>query len=98
MNKEQTLKSNIHSDSTEHQISRRDFIKVSGTGLFIFFAPGTFGDISQQQQGRGYPSDLNAYLKIGEDGRISLYCSKIEMGQGIFTSMAQMLAEELDVP
>jgi isoquinoline 1-oxidoreductase len=28
---------------------------------------------------------------------VSLYCSKIEMGQGIITSMAQMLAEELDV-
>ncbi len=50
-----------------------------------------------QPRGRTYPTDFNAYLKIGEDGRVSLYCSKIEMGQGIITSMAQMLAEELDV-
>ena len=55
------------------------------------------GDITRQQRGRSYPSDFNAYLKIGDDGRVSLYCSKIEMGQGIITSMAQMLAEELDV-
>jgi nicotinate dehydrogenase subunit B len=43
------------------------------------------------------PRILTAYLKIGDDGRVALYCSKIEMGQGIYTSMAQMLAEELDV-
>jgi isoquinoline 1-oxidoreductase len=35
---------------------------------------------------------------IGEDGRVSCFTGKIEMGQGIHTSLAQMLAEELDVP
>ena len=80
------------------QLARRDFLKVSGSGLFILFVPGTFGQMALAQPGRGYPVDLNAYLRIGEDGRVSLFCSKIEMGQGIITSMAQMLAEELDVP
>ncbi|MFC2090346.1 molybdopterin cofactor-binding domain-containing protein [Bacteroidota bacterium] len=78
-------------------LSRRNFLRISGSGVYIFFAPGTFGSIALQQRGRSYPSDFNAYLKIGDNGRVSLYCSKIEMGQGIFTSMAQMLAEELDV-
>jgi nicotinate dehydrogenase subunit B len=97
MNKKQFSQANdtIHSDGS--QLSRRNFLKIAGTGLFIFFAPGTFGEIALQQRGRGYPSDFNAYLKIGEDGRVSLFCSKIEMGQGIITSMRQMLAEELDV-
>jgi nicotinate dehydrogenase subunit B len=88
MNKEQPL---------QKQLSRRDFLRISGSGLFLFFAPGTFSAVAMQQRGRAYPSDFNAYLKIGEDGRVSLFCSKIEMGQGIITSMAQMLAEELDV-
>ncbi len=79
------------------KLARRDFLKVSGSGLFILFVPGTFGQMALAQPGRGYPADLNAYLRIGEDGRVSLFCSKIEMGQGIITSMAQMLAEELDV-
>ena len=83
--------------STARKLARRDFLKVSGSGLFILFAPGTFSQMAFAQPGRGYPTDLNAYLKIGADGRVSLFCSKIEMGQGIFTSMAQMLAEELDV-
>ncbi len=44
------------------------------------------------------PTDFNAFLKIGEDGRVSCFTGKIEMGQGIFTSLAQMLADELNVP
>jgi isoquinoline 1-oxidoreductase len=79
------------------QVSRRDFLKVSGSGVFIFFTAGPMGTALLQQRGRTYPRDFNAYLSIGDDGRVALYCSKIEMGQGIITSMAQMLAEELDV-
>lgn len=80
----------------DRQLSRRDFLRVSGTGMFIFFSFDTLHAITQQR-GSAYPTDFQAYLKIGEDGRVALYCSKIEMGQGIITSMAQMLAEELDV-
>jgi isoquinoline 1-oxidoreductase len=79
------------------QLSRRDFLKISGCGIFVFISTGIQSAIVPQQRGRGYPSDFNAYLKIGDDGRVSLFCSKVEMGQGIITSMAQMLAEELDV-
>ena len=46
----------------------------------------------------GLPSDFNAFLRIGEDGRVTCFTGKIEMGQGPITSLAQMLAEELDVP
>ena len=72
-------------------------MRLSGNGLFIIMAPVPLVEPALPQPGRGYPADLNAYLKIGENGRVSLFCSKIEMGQGIITSMAQMLAEELDV-
>jgi hypothetical protein len=46
----------------------------------------------------GLPSDFNAFLRIGEDGRVTCFTGKIEMGQGPITSLPQMLAEELDVP
>jgi len=49
------------------------------------------------QQRRGYPEDINAYLHIAQDGRITLFSGKIEMGQGIMTSLTQMAAEELGV-
>ena len=45
----------------------------------------------------GLPTDFNAFLRIGEDGRVTCFTGKIEMGQGIITSLAQMLADELNV-
>ena len=82
--------------------SRREFIKSLGGGIFIFV---TLGDLAigqeagRQRGGRqGGPSDFNAYLRIGEDGRVTGFTGKIEMGQGPITSLAQMLAEELDTP
>ena len=42
-----------------------------------------------------YPSDFHAYLAIGADGRITVFSGKIEMGQGVMTSLAQMATEEL---
>jgi isoquinoline 1-oxidoreductase len=97
MNDEQFLQSGENVVSAGPQLSRRDFLKISGSGIFISFTAGSFDPSALQQRGRDYPTNFNAYLKIGEDGRVSLFCSKIEMGQGIITSMAQMLAEELDV-
>ncbi len=44
------------------------------------------------------PADFNAYLRIGQDGRVTCLTGKIEMGQGVITSLAQMLADELEVP
>jgi isoquinoline 1-oxidoreductase len=97
INKESSLRKRKNNNSDDLQLSRRSFLKVSGCGIFIFMSTGMSSAFDLKQRGRGYPADLNAYLKIGDDGRVSLYCSKIEMGQGIITSMAQMLAEELDV-
>jgi nicotinate dehydrogenase subunit B len=97
MNQDQFGQESENDISAGHELTRRDFLKISGSGVFIFFTTGVSGTIALQQRGREYPTDFNAYLKIGEDGRVSLFCSKIEMGQGIITSMAQMLAEELDV-
>ncbi|GAF69812.1 unnamed protein product, partial [marine sediment metagenome] len=97
MSEEQISQASEPVVSDVRQLSRRDFLKISGSGIFLFFSMGTFDVIAQRRRGRDYPSDFNAYLKIGDDGRVSLFCSKIEMGQGIITSMAQMLAEELDV-
>ena len=68
-----------------------------GGGLIIFISP----DLSEAQyrsSRQETSADFNAFLRIGEDGRVTGFTGKIEMGQGIVTSLAQMLAEELDVP
>jgi len=80
-------------------IQRRDFMKLLGSGIYILFSTGDL--LFGQQRGfqfRQYPEDFNAYLRIAENGMVTCYTGKIEMGQGIIASLAQMLAEELEVP
>ena len=82
--------------------SRREFLKRLGGGIFVFVSLGDWTvaqEAGRQRGGRqGGPSDFNAFLRIGEDGRVTGFTGKIEMGQGPITSLAQMLAEELDTP
>ncbi len=78
-------------------MDRREFIGVLGGGLTVAFTVDLTTLLPQQRR-RMYPSDLNAYLRVGEDGRVTLFTGKIEMGQGVNTSLCQMLADELDVP
>jgi len=82
-------------------LNRREFLKISGGGIAIIFTAGESLAAAAEGRrggGRGYPSDFNAYLVVGADGRVTCFTGKIEMGQGIITSLAQMLADELDVP
>ena len=76
------------------ELDRRSFLKLLGGGIFVFVRLGGGEALAQQ---RGYPSDLNAYLRIAEDGRVTVFTGKIEMGQGVMTSLAQMAAEDLGV-
>ena len=49
-------------------------------------------------QGSPYPTALDAYLRVNEDGSVHLSCGKIEYGQGIATGFRQLVAEELNLP
>jgi nicotinate dehydrogenase subunit B len=80
-------------------LTRRHFLKALGGGIIICVSYEDL--IAQGRQPPGYrdlPTDFNAFLRIGNDGRVTCYTGKVELGQGIGTSLAQMLAEELDVP
>lgn len=85
--------------------SRRNFLKtgaVLGSGLLISFTvPGA------KKLGAAAPSMLgpqsgaafapNAYLNITADNEVLVYLAHAEMGQGIWTTLSMMIAEELDV-
>jgi isoquinoline 1-oxidoreductase len=78
-------------------VDRRDFLGLLGGGLLVVFSAGA------QESGRGRrseaaPQDLNAWLHIGEDGAVSIYTGKTEVGQNIRTSLSQAAAEELHCP
>lgn len=78
------------------QISRREFVQVIGAGVLISVAvPTTFA----QRSGRGEGSaNLAQRLHIAADGMITVFTSKVEVGQGSRTQLTQAAAEELRVP
>lgn len=84
-------------------LDRRDFFKILGGGLVLLLALDTRA--TAQESGRGpafrgdaRPPELAAWLHIGEDGTITVFTGKTEMGQNIRTSLAQAVAEELHTP
>jgi len=100
MNRDESFIRDLETELEPFNLDRRDFLKVLGGGIFVLFS--LTADELTAQRGRrrkvAYPDDPNAYLRIGEDGRVTLFTGKIEMGQGVVTSLAMMLADELDVP
>ncbi len=81
-------------------MERREFIGVTGSGIFLFFLLGEFPHLIRKglAEAKSLPQDFNAFLRINEDGRITCFVGKVEMGQGVATSLPQMLCDELDVP
>jgi isoquinoline 1-oxidoreductase len=80
---------------------RREFMKLAGSGVFVFFTVGDPAEWLEAQQrpgGRDLPADFNAYLRIAKDGKVTGFSGKAELGQGTQTALSQILAEELDVP
>jgi nicotinate dehydrogenase subunit B len=81
-------------------MQRRSFVKLLGGGIFVFFQPWDldFSNNLTNPQSESLTKDYNAFLQIAGDGTVKCFTGKIEMGQGVITSLAQMMAEELNVP
>jgi nicotinate dehydrogenase subunit B len=82
-------------------VSRRRFLQLFGGGIVVAVSANDLLALQEaparRRFGRPLPDDFNAFVRIGEDGRVSCFTGKIEMGQGVVTSLAQMLADELEV-
>jgi nicotinate dehydrogenase subunit B len=100
MKKETTINQVSTTAPERKGMPRRNFFKILGGGILIFFRPWGAIDLLgiPAQQARSLPKDYNAFLRIAEDGTVSCFTGKIEMGQGIITSLVQMMADELNVP
>jgi isoquinoline 1-oxidoreductase beta subunit len=89
---------------TPTTVSRRDFLKVgatAGAGLTLAFSLSSCGrrDENEGAVGAGVAppaAELNAFVRIGPDGSVTVVAKHLEMGQGTFTGLATILAEELD--
>jgi isoquinoline 1-oxidoreductase beta subunit len=77
-------------------LSRRNFLKTSalvGGGLILgVHLPG----LARAAQQGGSPFPLNAFVRIAQDDTVTVIVNHSEMGQGPYTSMPMMVAEELD--
>jgi nicotinate dehydrogenase subunit B len=83
-------------------MNRRDFFAVLGGGILVFIADDSdaqeSGGGARRGQNQAAPSELSAWLHIGEDGKVTVYTGKVEVGQNARTSLTQAVAEELRAP
>jgi nicotinate dehydrogenase subunit B len=85
-------------------LDRRDFFKFLGAGLLVVSALKHAGAVQESGGARrrgaddSVPKEIDAWLHIGEDGTVTVYTGKVEVGQNIRTSLSQAVAEELHVP
>ena len=83
-------------------LDRRNFFKFLGAGIVVVsvLKPAIVAQESggRQRRGESLPREIDAWLHIGEDGKVTVYTGKAEMGQNIRTSLSQAVSEELHVP
>jgi isoquinoline 1-oxidoreductase subunit beta len=76
-------------------VSRRVFLKsVAGAGAGLTLA--VYGGRAAAEAAAGKPVDPHAFVRIGEDDTVTVIVKHIEMGQGTFTGLPTLVAEELD--
>ena len=80
--------------------SRREFLKtsalVSGGLVIAFVVPGAKRLAVAQAPRAGRPFAPNAFLRVGSDDSVTVLLAHSEMGQGIWTALPMLIAEELD--
>lgn len=84
-------------------LTRRNFLKntgLSGTALLLgFYFPATAkaANILTGAAAANTAVEMNAWIQINTSGKVTLVSHRAEMGQGVYHSLAQIIAEELEV-
>src|SRR5438093_7739250 len=89
-------------------ISRRQFVRKGCDALIVGFSlrSGISAPITWSQTATAAippekpvtPEELDSWLSIGRDGKVTVYTGRIDMGTGIETAFGQLISDELDVP
>lgn len=84
------------------EVGRRNFLKIAGGGILVCLF---WTEASAQQPGRrggggrgfggNVPQELGAWLHVDENGQVTVYTGKVEIGQNVRTSLGQVVADEL---
>jgi isoquinoline 1-oxidoreductase len=83
-------------------LDRRQFLGSLAVGLTVLFlleeAPAQESGGGRRRGGGNVPQEIGAWLHIAEDGQVTVFTGKTEVGQDIRSSLAQVVADELRVP
>jgi len=88
----------------QFELARRDFFKLLGAGIAVFAIAKDALALQETPPGpRNFrseelPKEIGAWVHVGEDGSVTAFAGKAEIGQNIRTSLAQTIADELRVP
>jgi len=94
----------LHSSALHHfDLQRRDFFKVLGAGIAIFTVAANASAAQESGTRRHHgdqdqPRDISSWLHINDDGIVTVFTGKVEVGQNTRTTLAQSVADELRVP
>ena len=85
------------------ELERRDFFKLLGAGIAVFAIAKDSLAAQETASSRAFhneelPKEITSWLHVGEDGIVTGFTGKAEIGQNIRTSLAQTIADELRVP
>jgi nicotinate dehydrogenase subunit B len=94
----------LRSSALHHfNLQRRDFFKVMGAGIAIFTVAAN-ASAAQESGARRHdgdqdqPKNISSWLHISDDGVVTVFTGKVEVGQNTRTTLAQSVADELRVP
>ncbi|MGA8408312.1 MAG: molybdopterin cofactor-binding domain-containing protein [Candidatus Acidiferrales bacterium] len=84
------------------ETDRREFFKYLGAGILIVCAARATPAVQESGGGRrasgeALPQEISAWLHVGDDGGVTVFTGKVEVGQNIRTSLSQAVSEELHV-
>ncbi len=87
--------------SSKFELSRRNFLKTGAaafSGLVIgFYLPVKGKRLAQMETASAATQFApNAFLRVGTDESVTIIVNHSEMGQGVYTSLPMLVAEELD--
>ncbi|HEX7016780.1 MAG TPA: molybdopterin cofactor-binding domain-containing protein [Cyclobacteriaceae bacterium] len=79
-------------------MNRRQFFRYLGGGIAITFVAGHAWSEDGTAVASVDDNSIHAWIHVGENNKVTVYTGKVEVGQNIRTSLAQIVAEELTVP
>src|SRR6476646_5964082 len=83
-------------------MKRREFLRTSSVVIVSFAFGAALPETGTSQNppaGKALdPREVDSFLAIHADGRVTIYTSKVDVGTGLSIAMMQMVAEELGIP